>query len=130
MGDIAFLKVMLGALLSSKDGSDAKVQVAMVMVVTQHNRSEKGVVGEIARGCSPELQKNFLTGYKNAIKKYGLDIAKEKMENYLVDVILKNTNITREKLMKQMLLSDMMSRMITGDVINLEKDENGNYTYK
>lgn len=127
MGDIAFLKTMLCTLLSAKDGNDAKTQVAMTMAVTQYNRSEKGVLGYVARECSPELQRNFLTGYKSAIKKYGPDLAKERMENYLVDIILKNTNITREKLMKQMLSADVMSRMVVHGGFNFEKDEDGNY---
>ena len=127
MGDIAFLKTMLCTLLSAKDGNDAKTQVAMTMAVTAYNRSDKGVIGHVARECSPQLQRNFLAGYKNAINKYGADVAKERMENFLIDTILKNTNMTREKLMKQMLSADLMSKMVVRGGFNFEKDEDGNY---
>lgn len=78
------------------------------------------------RGMTPKLFKDFSTGYRNAIKKYGETEANERMKEYLIKVICDNTDYTRETLFKY-LDKVWNSTELFADGIHLTKDEFGEY---
>lgn len=89
--------------------------------------------GDILSGKFPELNgmdtrlfKNFSDGYRNAIKKYGEETAAIRMEDYLIGILAKKTNMTKEDVTKKideaLTFADMMC-----DGIHLTQDENGDY---
>ena len=126
--DIEFLKAALCVLLSAKDGKAALNDVAVLNAIVEYLRTDSGdlKLGELLRPCSKDLQYNFLKGYKNAISKYGPDVAKDRMADYVTTVILQNTDMTKEELMRDMFKAEVITRMIVGGY-KFEKDENGEY---
>lgn len=78
------------------------------------------------RGMSMELLKNFSEGYRNAIKKYGEDIAAEKMERYLVNLIATKMGLEPDALENYMDKSLKIQELFTNG-IHLTKDDNDEY---
>ena len=73
------------------------------------------------RGMSMELFKNFTEGYRNAIKKYGEDIAAERMESYLVNLIATKMGLEQDVLEDYMDKSLKIQELFTHG-LHLTKD--------
>lgn len=125
--DVQYLKAILCVLVSAGDGKAAVKDVALLDATMTYVRNDSdGKLRELLRPCSKELQYNFMKGYKNAITKYGLDVAKDRMADYVTNIILQNTDTTKEALMRDIFKADVITRMIVGGY-KFEKDENGEY---
>ena len=115
--DLSFLMLLLQVFnLKGFTPEETKKNIGLVM--------GDALAGNIC--VSPKLFISFTEGYKNAIKKYGLDIANIRMKEYLTKVILKDTNHTEESLYKYMNdVWDGVNCILDG--IHLYKDDNGEY---
>ena len=119
--NIQFLVLMTFAFKKARlDDISAKKAVAIAVgSVMSGNCTE-------TRGMSMELFKNFSEGYRNAIKKYGDEIAAERMERYLVNLIATKMGLEPDVLEDYMDKSLKIQELFTNG-IHLTKDDNDEY---
>ena len=131
--DLCVLKMFLAVFLT-ETGQAVKRELARMIRVCRENAKEKIEPGVAMtwNTCNPELVENFIKGYDKALAKYGIDEANSRMQERIIDIILKyDKQYSREELINRVRLlyamADISTKAELEDGINLEIDEDGNY---
>lgn len=131
--DLCVLKMFL-ALFLTETGEDVKRELARMISVCRETAEKKlePMTAMIWNTCNPELVGNFIKGYDKAVAKYGIDEANARMQERIIETILKYEEYySRETLINKVRVmfaaADMATKAEFENGINLERDEDGNY---
>lgn len=131
--DITILKMLLVPFLT-ETGKDVRTCVEdMIRVHKEASTADiKCPVAMIWNKCNHKLVENFIEGYDKAIEKYGIDEANERLQEKLIETILKyEGGRTRSELIRKIkqlnAAADISSKIAVNGGIHLEQDEDGNY---
>lgn len=131
--DLCVLKMFLAVFLT-ETGEAVKHELARMISVCRENAEKKLEPGVAMtwNTCNPELVENFIKGYDKARVKYGIDEANRRMQERIIETILKyDKQYSREKLINRVRVlyaaADIAAKAELEDGINLERDEDGNY---
>lgn len=131
--DLCVLKMFLAVFLT-ETGEAVKRELARMIAVCKENAEKKlePATAMIWNTCNPELVENFIKGYDKAVAKYGIDEANARMQERILETILKYEDYySREELINRVRVlyaaADIATKAELEDGINLERDEDGNY---